>query len=176
MGFLGDGMLTKEHSIVATVDDDDKVIGTIKRGDVFRFGVNFRVVHIFLFNRNGELLIQKIAPYGTRSPGLCGSSVAGYVLANETYEEAARRKLHKELGVDIPLTYIGKTAMYDEGCKKFISLYTAIYDGPFVPDRMEIEEIRFIKLDSMDDLSQNTNIFTPTFLQVFRFYKSVSKQ
>jgi isopentenyl-diphosphate Delta-isomerase len=169
-------MPTKEHSIVARVDDGDNVVDTVERGDVFRLKANFRVVHIFLFNRDGQLLIQQIARDGTRSPGLWGSSVAGYVLATETYENAAHRKILQEIGVDLSLSYIGKTAMDDDGCKKFIGLYAGICDGPFLRDKKEIDAVRFIDVESVDTTSQEMNAFTPTFLHALRFYKSIPQQ
>ncbi|HEV3156632.1 MAG TPA: NUDIX domain-containing protein [Candidatus Baltobacteraceae bacterium] len=165
-------MRGKECIIISRVDDQDTVIGTVLREDVFRLGANFRVVHIFVFNRVGELLIQKIGSSNARSPGLSGSSVASYVLPSETYEQAAGRALHQELGVDLPLTYLGKTEMLDETCKKFISLFTSISDGPFQADRTKIEGLDFIDPSGIDDMASQ-GVFTPTFLHVFGYYRSV---
>jgi len=167
-------MRREECFIISRVDDQDTVIGTVLREEVFHLGANFRVVHIFVFNRIGELLIQKIAPSITRSAGMWGSSVAAYVLASETYEQAARRALHQELGIDLPLTYLGKTAMRDETCKKFIGLFTSISDGPFQPDRTKIEGLDFIDSSGIDDKASQ-GIFTPTFLHVFGYYRSVNR-
>jgi isopentenyl-diphosphate delta-isomerase len=87
--------------LIDTVDKCDQVVGTIEKSAALRAGVNFRVVHVFVFNEDDLLLIQQI-PGGKRHAGLWGSSVAGYVYSGETYEAAARRRLAQELGIDTP--------------------------------------------------------------------------
>lgn len=78
------------------VDATDTVLGAVPRGDVLRTGINFRVVHVLLFNHAGQLLLQRIAP-GLRHEGAWGSSAAGFVLSQESYAAAAARKLTEEL-------------------------------------------------------------------------------
>jgi hypothetical protein len=61
----------------------------------------------------------------------------------------------------------------DDGCLKFISVFTVNSDGPFSLDRSQIEEIEFVSpvgIQSMID--EGTRLFTPTFLHVFQFYQA----
>jgi len=108
-----------------TVNDNDEITGVIEHSRVFAHHAMFRVVHLFLFNHNNELLLQQLSPQRERHPAAWGSSVAGYVLAGETYEQAATRRVQQELGVTCDLHHFGKTTMIDEGCKKFITLFLA---------------------------------------------------
>src|SRR5947209_14765344 len=87
--------------LIDTVNKVDQVTGTIEKAAALDAGVNFRVVHVFVFNDKGELLIQQI-PQGKRHAGMWGSSVAGYVYSGESYEQAALRRLRQELGIDTP--------------------------------------------------------------------------
>ena len=64
-----------------------------------------------------------------RHPERWGSSVAAYLYAGESYQEAAQRRLWEELGLEGPLRRIGKTRMADERSLKFVELYTLL-DGP----------------------------------------------
>ncbi|MCE7861474.1 MAG: NUDIX hydrolase, partial [Chloroflexi bacterium CFX2] len=41
------------------VNDKDEVIGQASRSDVHRRGLQHRGVHVFLFDAQGEMLIQK---------------------------------------------------------------------------------------------------------------------
>jgi ADP-ribose pyrophosphatase YjhB (NUDIX family) len=100
--------------------------------------------------------------------------VAGYVFAGETYEAAAARRISQELGLRGPaLTAIGKTAMIDEGCKKFIELFTTVEDGPFEYDLHHIERLEFLALVDVHKLRDTgLRTFTPTFLHVLNFYEA----
>jgi hypothetical protein len=156
------------------VDDEDRSIGVIKRSEVFARRANFRVTHVFVFNRNQELLIQQLAFTRERNPGQWGSSVAAYLFAGEAYADAAVRRVSQELHVkDCVPHKFGKTVMIDQGCKKFITLFTESSDGPFQYDRSHIAQIQFHPIPEIVLMHRSgTRIFTPTFLTVLEFYQS----
>jgi isopentenyldiphosphate isomerase len=160
-----------DRMVIDVVNDSDVVIGSIERKDVFAAKVNFRVVHVFIFDDQGHLLLQQIPDQGKRSPGHWGSSVAGYVFAGETYDEAAARRLEQELGVkNAKLRLVGKTSMEDEGCRKFITLYSVTLNGPFTPDRTHIAKLEFLSTGTIATMMrEDKRQFTPTFLHLFRF-------
>jgi isopentenyldiphosphate isomerase len=159
---------------IDAVDDEDRSIGVIKRSEVFVRRANFRVAHVFVFNRNQELLIQQLAFTRERHPGQWGSSVAAYLFAGENYAEAAIRRVSEELRMrDCPLHAVGKTVMIDQGCKKFITLFTASSDGPFQYDRSHIAQVQFLPVSEIVLMHRSAvRIFTPTFLAVLEFYQS----
>jgi isopentenyldiphosphate isomerase len=163
-----------EEMVVDAVDQKDTPIGVIPRNEVFRKHVNFRVVHDLVFNSHGELLVQRLASTRTRHPGYWGSSVAGYIFAGESYQAAAERRLAEELGVrGVPLSYVGKTSMEDEGSHKFIAVFAATHDGPFDFDRNQIERLEFLPREVIHELqTAGSRTFTPTFLRVLSFYES----
>jgi len=168
-------MKLDEDMVVDVVDHSDKPIGVIPRGMVFHEHANFRVVHDLIFNSHGELLIQQIASArNRRHAGRWGSSVAAYIFAGESYEDAANRRLFQELGLrTVSLRYIGKTSMIDEGCFKFIAVFAGTSDGPFTFDHAHIETLDFVPLSRLHELiDSEPRRFTPTFLKVLRFYES----
>jgi isopentenyl-diphosphate delta-isomerase len=158
--------------VLDRVNERDQRIGTIARADVFKLHANFRVVHVFIFNPAGDLLLQKIAANRHRHPGRWGSSLAAYVAAGEDYAEAATRRLQDELGIpNLNLVEIGKTQMHDVGCLKFITLYAGHYAGPFALDPSHIAEVEFVSLDELLQAAiQSPSRFTPTFLHLLDFY------
>jgi isopentenyl-diphosphate Delta-isomerase len=163
-----------DNMILDLVDQADVPIGHVRREDVFARHAGFRVSHVLIFSSRGQLLLQRLALGRERNPGAWGSSVASYLFASESYETAARRRIQQELGViPPPLTFLGKTEMVDDGCLKFISVFTMNYDGPFTVDRSHIEEIEFVSPFQIQEMIQTgTRLFTPTFFQVFRFYQA----
>jgi isopentenyl-diphosphate delta-isomerase len=166
--------VVSDDMILDVVNQADVPVGRIKREDVFAAQAGFRVAHVLILNSQEELLLQRLALSRKRNPGAWGSSVASYLFASESYQAAAGRRVREELGVMAPsLTFLGKTEMMDEGCLKFISIFTMNYDGPFIFDRSQIEQIEFvpsIRIPRMID--GDTRQFTPTFLHVFRYYAS----
>jgi 8-oxo-dGTP pyrophosphatase MutT (NUDIX family) len=159
---------------IDVVDLNDEPIGVARRNEVFRLQAGFRVVHDLVFNSLGEILVQQLGMSRNRHPGYWGSSVAAYIFSGESYLEAAERRLAEELGIrNVPLNYVGKTSMVDEGCRKFIAVFTAIYDGPIGFDQSHIETCEFLPLDIIPELQKaGLRNFTPTFLRVLSFYES----
>lgn len=158
------------NALVDVVDGKDQVVAARSRTQLLPTGANFRVVHIFLFNDQGDLLLQRIAP-GLRHEAMWGSSVAGYVYSGESYDHAAERKLNDELGISAGLQRIGKTSMIDNASTKFISFYQSVYNGPLHPDPAQISELAFEPLPGIirqHQLGQRT--FTPTFLYLLDYY------
>lgn len=159
---------------IDAVDENDVPIGVVRREEVFRQRANFRVAHGLVFNSRGELLVQQLARSRPRHSGYWGSSVAAYVFAGESYRAAARRRLTQELDIHgVPIRYVGKTSMEDEGCHKFIGVFAAVHDGPFRFDPDHIETLEFLPLHVIHELhAAGSRPFTPTFLRVVSFYES----
>lgn len=159
-------------ALVDVVDSRDQVVSRMPRKNLLPVGANFRVVHIFLFNSQGELLIQRIAP-GLRHESMWGSSAAGYVHSGESYDDAAARKLRDELGIDVPLLSLGKTTMVDNSSTKFIGFYKAEYDGRLSPNPSQIAAVAFESLPAIATQRRHgTRSFTPTFLHLLDHYLS----
>jgi isopentenyldiphosphate isomerase len=165
-----------DEMVLDIVDQADRPIGTIRRAEVLAKHANFRVAHVFVFNSEGQLLIQRLAFKRKRNPGAWGSSVAAYLFASEGYANAAHRRVVEELGIpDIPLQQIGKTEMVDEGSLKFITLFSGKHDGPFSFDISQIQAVEFCSVDDIDRMMRTgMREFTPTFTNVFRFYQRIT--
>lgn len=166
-------MIVTEDMLIDTVDDHDNISGRIKRSEVLQKHANFRVVHLLLFNHQGDLLLQQLAFTRERHPGAWGSSVAAYVASGETYAQAAQRRLPQELGITTPLNELGKTSMMDEGSKKFMTIYTGIFEGTFSYDHEHIATLEYCSIPAIIGLRMSgVRPFTPTFLHVFDFYQA----
>lgn len=160
------------NMIIDTIDIKDQVIGVIKRADVIKSFKSFRVVHVFVFNKKGELLIQKTSSKNKRYPFHWGSSVAGYLFAGESYKKGAIRRMQQELGV-IPSSFdfFDKTVMNEETGKKMIGLYVCQYDKELYPNAELILETKFYSIEKIKGLLHSENMqFTPTFRHLFNFF------
>ena len=153
----------------AVVDETDRVTGSAIRSEVHGNNLRHRAVHIFIFNRAGELLLQKRSRWKDRHPNLWDSSAAGHVGAGEEYDATAARELEEELGTAAPLARVAKLPASAETGQEFIWLYRGDHDGPFSPASAEIEALQFFPPDTITRwIEQRPEDFAPGFIACWR--------
>ena len=126
--------------IFDVVDADDQVTGTATRAEVHANQLLHRAVHVFVFNKRGDLLLQQRSRLKDVHPGLWDSSVAGHLDAGESYPAAALRELAEEMGIRgvIPTQVASLSACAATGWEH-VRVYQARHDGPLVFPCAEVE-------------------------------------
>ena len=81
------------------VDAHDQVTGQAARGEVHARKLLHRAVHVFVYNKQGDLLLQQRSIFKDAHPGVWDSSVSGHLDAGEDYATAAVRELNEEMGI-----------------------------------------------------------------------------
>lgn len=122
------------------VNDRDEVIGCRPRREVHRLGLKHRAVHVLVFNRHGELFLQRRALTKDSAPGKWDSSASGHLAPGESYDAAALREVAEELGVrlDRPPARLFKLAACPATGQEFVWVYRAEAEGPFTLHPEEI--------------------------------------
>jgi isopentenyl-diphosphate delta-isomerase type 1 len=141
-----------QEELLSVVDEHDRVVGYRERGEVHRLGLRHRAVHVMVFNRRGEVFLQKRSLRKPENPGLWDSSAAGHVDHGEDYDACMLREVAEELGVALDqapeaLFRIDSSPMTG---MEFIWVYRAVHDGPFTLDRDEIDDGRWIEPQALD--------------------------
>jgi 16S rRNA (adenine1518-N6/adenine1519-N6)-dimethyltransferase len=153
------------------VDENDRIIGAAPRSAVHGNNLRHRAVHVFLFNRQGELFLQKRSRWKDRHPLLWDSSAAGHVDAGEDYDQTAARELNEELGVEAQLTRVVKLPCSERTGWEFIWLYRGEHDGPFTLASVEIEHGEFFPTDLVDRwVKARPKEFAPGFLDCWEAF------
>ncbi len=80
------------------VNEDDEVVRQEQREVVHQRNLLHRAIHAFIFNKGGEVFLQKRSRLKDTHPGTWDSSVAGHLDAGEDYEACAVRELEEEAG------------------------------------------------------------------------------
>ena len=133
------------------VDEDDNVIGAASREECHSNAkLIHRSVYIFLVNSRGEILIQKRSVNKDLYPGFYTASATGHVDYGEDYDDAAKRELREELGVDAPLRRLCKVKSFSDVEREISMIYVCRYDGPIRFDRNEIDEVVFMSIDDIE--------------------------
>ena len=99
--------------LVDVLDVNGVVVGAVRKNQAREQGLRFRTAHVLVLDAAGRLCLPRSAPSRDRHVGLLGSSAATYVRTGETFEEAARRALREELGLDARPSTVGVLQMED---------------------------------------------------------------
>ena len=133
------------------------------------------VVHLHIYNRAGDLYLQKRSVRKDIQPGKWDTAVGGHVDLGETIEVALRREVREELGITdfIPeflMRYVFESALE----KELVNTFRTVYEGPFLPDADEIEEARFWSIPEIE-AHLGKGVFTPNFESEYEKLKSFNQ-
>jgi 16S rRNA (adenine1518-N6/adenine1519-N6)-dimethyltransferase len=153
------------------VDEHDTVTGQAPRSEVHARGLLHRAVHVFVFDSRGRLLVQRRSAFKDEFPLCYTSSASGHVSAGDTYDDTAPRELAEELGLSVPLERLKKFAASPELAREHTVLYRTTTDEPPRPDPVEIDSVRWLTLDDVEQLLQREPAsISPPFRVLFRWY------
>jgi len=88
------------------VDEADREVGTEEKLAAHEAGLLHRAFSIFVFNRAGELLLQRRAASKYHSGGRWSNACCGHPRPREPLEAAAHRRLREEMGFDCELSRV----------------------------------------------------------------------
>ena len=133
------------------------------------------VVHLHIFNRRGQLYLQKRAVTKDLYPGLWDTAVGGHVHHGETVEQALQREAREELGIAIDQAKpLFRYVIRNERESEFIHGFEMVYDGPFEPNPDEVESGHFWSAFEIQKLI-GEQVFTPNFEQEFSMLKRLKR-
>jgi len=129
------------------VDENDNVIGKATREKCHK---NNRIIHrsvyVFVLNDKNEMFLQKRSEHKDLYGGYYTGSATGHVDFGEDYDEAARRELKEELGIEAPLKLVCKFKSFSKIEREISALYVCRYNGPIKFNEKEISEGIFMNL------------------------------
>lgn len=142
------------NEVFDVVNTKDEVIGRERRFEVHRRGLRHRSVHVLLFNRRGEVFLQKRSMSKDTWPGRWDSSASGHLDAGEAYDACAVREVGEELDWtnDGPLVRILRIEACAATGQEFVWVYRGEAEGPFRLHPEEIEDGRWFEPAGVDRL------------------------
>jgi len=156
------------EELVTIVDQDNNPIGAVTRRIMRQQNLIHRASYILVFNRAGQLFIQKRTATKDIYPGYWDLAAGGVVLAGEPYLESAQRELREELGLTgVKLSFLFDQYFEESGNRVWGSIFSCVSEGPFTLQKEEIDYGRFIDLDEIEVLHQ-TEPVTPDGMALLR--------
>ena len=121
------------------------------------------VIHLHIFNSQGELYLQKRALDKDIQPGKWDTSVGGHVDYGEDTVVALNREVREELGItDFKPTFLQRYKFVSDKEAELVHSYYTVYDGTIMPDPVEISEGKFWKRSDIEN-QLGTEVFNPNF-------------
>lgn len=151
------------REIFPVVDASGKVIGSATRGECHGGSMLLHpVVHLHLFNRRGELYLQRRPLWKDIQPGRWDTAVGGHVDRGESVEEALRREVREELGVEgFGAQFVKKYEFRSDRERELVYVFRTVWDGEIHPGE-ELDGGRFWSpAEIRSGLGQG--VFTPNF-------------
>ena len=168
-----------EHVIL--VDQDDNAIGTMEKLEAHQRGLLHRAFSVVIFNSLGEILLQKRARSKYHSGGLWTNACCSHPLPDESMENAIRRKLKQEMGIDLKTEYAYKfiyRTHLDGGLieHEYDHVYTGIFDGEPLINTDEVEAWKSIAPDQLRiDAKRNPQNYTYWFKLILDHFIEIRK-
>jgi len=162
---------------VILVNKKDEVVGVEEKMKAHRKGRLHRAFSIILFNKKGEVLIQKRAKSKYHSPGLWTNTCCSHPRPNESLKEATKRRLKEEMGIKTDLkkafSFIYKAKLGNLVEYEFDHVFLGRFDGEPKPNKKEVENWKWIKLaDLGTNIKKNPQKYTPWFKIIFKKIKN----
>ncbi|NLR90575.1 isopentenyl-diphosphate Delta-isomerase [Flammeovirga agarivorans] len=140
---------------VILVDQYDQEIGAMGKLQAHVEGKLHRAFSIFLFNENGDLILQQRALSKYHSGGLWTNTCCSHPAPGEFIEDAVQRRLQEELGINAPVDRVGEVlykAKFGNGLTEheYDYVFVGQYSGSFAPNAEEVEQLKFISINDLE--------------------------
>ncbi|MFO1452322.1 MAG: isopentenyl-diphosphate Delta-isomerase [Opitutaceae bacterium] len=154
------------------VDRRNRRMGRADKATVHAQGLRHRAFSIFLVDASGRLLLQQRNRQKYHSGGLWANSCCGHPSPGERTLTAARRRLHEELGVRVPLRFGFLThyrTHFPNGLQENEVVH--VYFGP-APDQVQPDpkEVMGLAMHSLADLTRSASAHPERYAFWLRHY------
>ena len=156
-------MKDNNEEMFPVVDENGNIVSAATRGECHNGSKLLHpVVHLHVFNSQGELYLQKRPAWKDIQPGKWDTAVGGHVDLGECIEEALYREVREELGMtDFTPERIAQYVFESERERELVFVYKTVYDGDIVPSD-ELDGGRFWTVADIK-AQLGKGVFTPNF-------------
>lgn len=154
---------------VILVDEKDNPVGREEKLEAHRQGKLHRAFSIYVFNKQGQLMLQKRHSAKYHSGGLWTNTCCGHPRPGESLSEAAHRRLKDEMGFDCELkeafSFIYKVPL-DKGLTEheYLHIFICNFEGTPVINEEEAEGWKWMDFKELcRDMRKNPQAYTKWF-------------
>ena len=163
-----------QEEMFPIVDEQGNIISAATRGECHNGSKLLHpVVHLHVFNSQGEIYLQKRPEWKDIQPGKWDTAVGGHIDLGESVEIALKREAQEELGItdftpELLTTYVFESSRE----KELVFAHKTVYDGAITPSE-ELDGGHFWPLEEVRS-NIGKEVFTPNFESEFvRLFEKV---
>jgi len=139
---------------VGIVDANDRMIGTMDKLAAHKAGIRHRAFSVFIFNSEGELLLQRRNPEKYHSGGLWSNTCCSHPRLGENIADAAYRRLKEEMNLSCILDFVFKFAYKAEVGAGLIEneidhVFFGVSDEMPIPSPEEVADFTYMSLQDL---------------------------
>lgn len=164
-----------EKETIVLVDEKDNETGTEEKIKAHQDGGKLhRAFSVFVFNKRGEMLLQKRAKEKYHCGGFWTNTCCSHQRPDESLEQAAHRKLKQEMGFDTELKEIFSfiyRASFENGLTEheLDHVFIGTFNGEPNLNPEEAEDFKWVSPEELEkDVKENPDKYTPWLRKVLR--------
>lgn len=167
--------------LIDIVDENGKYTGkTCLKSEAHKNGYFHPTIHVWLYTKDQQILLQKRALTKKVFPGLWDISVAGHIAAGEEIALAALREVSEEIGFEIQLENLDKIGtrkhmvnhpngiIDNEFHHVYISELTTGIDRLVIQEE-EVDELKLFPLETLLNTKHLENVLLPKYHNYYAF-------
>lgn len=157
---------------VVLVDERDKEIGEMEKMEAHMKGLLHRAFSVVVFNKKGEMLLQKRNKKKYHSGGLWTNACCGHPRPGEGIIEAGERRLFEEMGIKVKLdekfTFKYKVQFEEKLWENEIDhVLVGNYEGEINPNSDEVEDWKWSNTETLKkEVLEKSEEFTYWFKEI----------
>ena len=162
----------EEHVIL--VDEHDNQLGLMPKMEAHEKAVLHRAFSVFIFNSDGDLMLQQRAAHKYHSPLLWTNTCCSHQRDGESNIAAGKRRLVEEMGFSTELkevfSFIYK-APFDNGLTEheLDHVMVGYFDGFPEVNPEEVASFKWMSLEAIkEDIELHPNLYTAWFKIIFK--------
>lgn len=163
--------MEQQHVILVNLHDEPT--GIMEKMEAHRQGVLHRAFSVFVFDKSGNMLLQKRAEEKYHGAGLWSNTCCSHPYPGEDVFGAATRRLREEMGFETALkkifafTYQAKVEN-DLIEHEYDHVFVGEYEGAIDVNKSEVAEYAYCEMNKIrEDLKQHPEQFTTWFALAF---------
>lgn len=164
-----------EEKVILVSRNDDQ-LGLMGKMEAHEKGVLHRAFSVFIFNRNGELLLQQRALEKYHSPGLWTNTCCSHQRDGESNIEAGKRRLQEEMGFSCAMEevfWFVYKASFENGLTEHELDHVMIgyYDKDPEINKEEVASFKWMAVEDVrNDILNHPELYTEWFKIIFNEY------
>ena len=138
--------MLKSEEMLFVVDEENNPIEPMPRSEVHKQGLWHRTSHIWIVNKNKEILCHQRSLQVETSPGNWDPYCEGHLAPNVSYIDGALKELNEELGIAAAEKDISFFKVYkNETNVEFQGIFYFVWESDISTLKIEKDEVEQIK-------------------------------